>query len=82
VQLGPNGSFVWVIGSDGTVQTRPVTVTPVSGGNVLIDSGLQANEKVVIDGQYRLQAGALVQELHGKAAQQVDLQSSVQQEIP
>jgi multidrug efflux system membrane fusion protein len=82
VQLGPKGSFVWVIGSDGTVQTRPVTVTQISGGQVLIDSGLQANEKVVIDGQYRLQPGALVQELHGQAAQEADLQSSVQQEIP
>ena len=41
-----------------------------------------ANEKVVVDGQYRLQSGALVQELHGKAAQEADLQSAVEQAIP
>jgi membrane fusion protein, multidrug efflux system len=36
----------------------------------------------VIDGQYRLQAGAMVRELHGKAAQEADLQSAVEQAIP
>jgi len=82
VQQGPQGSFVWVIGPDQTVQTRPVVVSQVSEGVALIDSGLQANENVVVNGQYRLQAGAHVQELHGKAAQEADLQSSVEQEIP
>jgi multidrug efflux system membrane fusion protein len=82
VQQGPQGSFVWVIGPDQTVQTRPVVVSQISEGQALIDSGLQANENVVVNGQYRLQAGAHVQELHGKAAQEADLQSSVEQEIP
>jgi membrane fusion protein, multidrug efflux system len=82
VQQGPQGSFVWVVGPDQTVQTRPVVVSQVSEGVALIDSGLQANENVVVNGQYRLQAGAHVQELHGKAAQEADLQSSVEQEIP
>ena len=82
VQQGPNGSFVWVIGSDETVQVRPVTVAQISGGQALINSGLQANEKIVVAGQYRLQPGALVRELHGKAAQDADLQSSVEQQLP
>jgi len=82
MQQGPQGPFVWVIGPDQTVQTRPVVVSQVSEGVALIDSGLQANENVVVNGQYRLQAGAHVQELHGKAAQEADLQSSVEQEIP
>ena len=82
VQQGPEGPYAWVIGPDGTVQTRPVTVAQIGKGQALIDSGLQANEKVVVDGQYRLQAGSLVRELHGKAAQEADLQSSVEQAIP
>jgi multidrug efflux system membrane fusion protein len=82
VQQGPNGSFIWAIGSDETVQTRPVTVSQISEGQALIASGLAANEKVVVEGQYRLQVGALVRELDGKAAQEADLQSSVEQEIP
>jgi membrane fusion protein, multidrug efflux system len=82
IQQGPNGSYVFVIGSDGTVQIRPVTVAQISQGQALIDSGLKAGENVVIDGQYRLQPGTLVQELHGKAAEQANLQSAVEQAIP
>jgi len=82
VQQGPNGSFVWVIGSDETVQTRPVTISQIGEGQALVESGLQANEKIVAQGQYRLVAGVRVQELQGQEAQQADLQSSVEQEIP
>jgi multidrug efflux system membrane fusion protein len=82
VQQGPKGPYVWVIGADGTVRTRAVTIAQISDGRALIDSGLQANENVVVDGQYRLQAGTLVRELHGKAAQDVNLQSAVEQAIP
>lgn len=82
IQQGPHGPFVWVIGPDETVTTRPVRVAEISDGNALIDSGLQANEKVVVDGQYRLQPGTRVQELKGSAAKEADLQNSVEQEIP
>jgi multidrug efflux system membrane fusion protein len=82
VQQGPSGSFVWVIGPDESVQTRPVVVSQISETQVLIDSGLHANEKIVVQGQYRLVAGAHVRELHGQESEQADLQSSVEQEIP
>ena len=82
VQQGPKGSFVWVIEPDGKAQVRPVSVAQISGGRALIDSGLQANEKVVVQGQYRLVSNTLVHELHGKAAQEANLDSSVEQEIP
>jgi multidrug efflux system membrane fusion protein len=82
VQQGPNGSFVWVIGPDETATPRQVKVADISDGTALIDSGLQANERIVVDGQYRLQTGARVQELLGAAAQGANLQSSVEQEIP
>jgi membrane fusion protein, multidrug efflux system len=82
VQQGPSGAFVWVIGPDESVQTRPVVVSQISETQVLIDSGLHANEKIVVQGQYRLVAGAHVRELHGQEAEQANLQSSVEQEIP
>ncbi len=82
MQQGPKGAYVYVIGPDEKVQMRPVTVAQISEGQALIDTGLAANEKVVVDGQYRLQPGALVRELHGKAAEEADLQSSVQKAIP
>lgn len=82
VQQGPKGSYVYVVLPDGTARLRPVTVAQISQGQALIDSGLQANETVVVDGQYRLQQGSRVRQLHGKAAQEADLQRAVQEAIP
>jgi multidrug efflux system membrane fusion protein len=82
VQQGPNGSYVYVIAPNETAQLRPVKVDQISDGAAVIDSGVQANEAVVVDGQYGLQPGSLVNVLHGKAAEQANLQSSVEQAIP
>lgn len=82
VQQGQNGAYVYVVTPDGTAQLRPVTVGQISQGQALIDGGLKAKETVVVDGQYGLQQGSRVKELHGKAATEADLQSSVQKAIP
>jgi multidrug efflux system membrane fusion protein len=82
VQQGPNGAYVYVVGPDRTVQMRPVTVAQISEGQALINSGLKPEENVVVEGQYRLQPGSLVEALHGKAAESADLQSAVEQAIP
>jgi membrane fusion protein, multidrug efflux system len=81
VQQGPNGPYVYLIGADRTVQMQPVTVAQIDGGQALINSGLAPNETVVVAGQYKLQPGSRITELHGKAAQQVQ-QSAVEQQIP
>jgi membrane fusion protein, multidrug efflux system len=82
VQQGPNGPYVYGVQPDGTAKLRPVKVAQIDHGRALIDAGLEANETVVIDGQYRLQDGSHVQQLHGKAAEEARLQSSVQEAIP
>jgi multidrug efflux system membrane fusion protein len=82
VQQGQNGPYVYVIAPDGTAHVRPVTVAQISEGQALIDKGLQANETVVVDGQYRLTEGSRVRVLHGKAAKEADLQSAVEKAIP
>jgi len=82
VQQGQTGSYVYVISPDGKAQVRPVTVAQISDGQALIDSGLRANETVVTDGQYRLRQDSTVRVLHGKAAQEADLQSAVEKAIP
>jgi membrane fusion protein, multidrug efflux system len=82
VQQGPKGPYVYVIEPDQSVQLRMVHVAQISEGQALIDSGLKANETVVVDGQYKLQPGIRVRELHGKAAEEADMQSAVQQAIP
>lgn len=82
VQQGPKGAYAYVIGSDDTVQVRPVTVAQITEGQALIDSGLTANERVVVDGQYKLQPGTHVTVLHGKAAEEAAAQSMQQSPIP
>lgn len=82
VQQGPNGSYAYVIKPDNTVEVRPVTVAQISEGRALIDSGLAANERVVTDGQYKLQPGTHVVLLTGLAAEQARAQSALQAPIP
>ncbi len=82
VQQGPNGPYAYVIKPDNTVDVRPVSVAQISDGQALIDSGLSANERVVVDGQYKLQPGTNVTILHGKAAAEAIAQSEEQAPIP
>jgi membrane fusion protein, multidrug efflux system len=82
VQQGQNGAYVYVVTPDQTASLRPVHVAQISEGQALIDQGLKSGDVVVVDGQYRLKEGSRVQELHGKAAREADLQSAVQDAIP
>jgi multidrug efflux system membrane fusion protein len=61
VQRGPNGSYVYVIAQDQTAEMRPVTVVQTQSDKSLIDQGVEKGEKVVVDGQYKLQPGAHVE---------------------
>lgn len=60
VQRGPKGAFVFVVDDDNTVEVRPVTVSQTQDGLALIESGLDAGEEVVVDGQYKLQDGSRI----------------------
>jgi membrane fusion protein, multidrug efflux system len=82
VQQGQQGVFAYVIKPDNTVEKRTVTVAEISNGQALINSGLSANEQVVVDGQSKLQPGSRVNVLHGKAAQEAAAQSAEQIDIP
>jgi membrane fusion protein, multidrug efflux system len=82
IQQGPNGAYAWVVNPDNTVAIRQVKVAQISDGRALIDSGLSANERVVVDGQYKLQPGSHVIALHGKAAEEAAAQDAMQTPIP
>ena len=82
VQQGPQGTYAYVVNPDDSVAIRPITVAQISDGQALIDSGLKANEQVVVDGQYKLQPGTHVTILHGKAAEEAAAQSAQQAPIP
>jgi membrane fusion protein, multidrug efflux system len=82
VQQGPKGAYAYVVNPDGAVAIRPIKVAQISDGQALIDSGLTANDQVVVDGQYKLQPGTHVTILHGKAAEEAAAQSAQQAPIP
>jgi multidrug efflux system membrane fusion protein len=82
VQQGANGPYAYVIKPDSSVEVRPVRVAQVTDGQALIDSGLRADEQVVVDGQYKLQVGTRVTLLQGKAAAEAIAQSAQQAPIP
>jgi len=60
VQHGPDGDFAFVITPDLTAQVRKIKVFQVDRGQALIQEGLNPGERVVVDGQYKLQAGSKV----------------------
>src|ERR1700682_5540002 len=82
VQQGSKGPYAYVVNPDSTVAIRPIKVAQISDGQALIDSGLEANEQVVVDGQYKLQRGTRVTILHGQAAQEAAAQDALQAPIP
>jgi membrane fusion protein, multidrug efflux system len=61
IRHGPRGDFVWVVQPDSTAAIRPVRVRQTVGGTAVIQVGLNANEKVVIDGYTRLLPGSRVE---------------------
>jgi len=81
VQQGSQGTYAYVINPDMSVSIRPIKVAQITDGQALIDSGLTANEQVVVDGQYKLQPGAHVAILTGKAAEEAAAQSAQQEQI-
>ncbi len=60
VQIGAQGSFVWLINQDLTVTSRPVKLGPVDGQHQQVVSGLKTGDRVVIDGADRLRDGMKV----------------------
>jgi multidrug efflux system membrane fusion protein len=61
VQRGPQGSFVYLVKPDKTVEVRPVTVALSQTSQSAIGSGLEAGDVVVTDGQDKLQNGTKVE---------------------
>ncbi len=60
VQRGVNGTYVYVVKADNTVDLRQVDLGPEYEDAFIVNTGLKAGEKVVVDGQLRLAPGAAV----------------------
>ena len=60
IQIGQNGPYVFVVKQDSTVELRLVRVNRTVNDKSVIDEGLKDAERVVIDGQLRLNNGTRV----------------------
>ena len=61
VQHGPNGLYTWVVKADNTVEQRSIETIPVNNSDTtIITKGIAAGERVVVNGQYRLDIGSRV----------------------
>jgi multidrug efflux system membrane fusion protein len=61
VVTGQQGSFVFVVGADSAAATKQVTLSRTAGGVAIVEGELSPGERVVTDGQLRLQRGSKVQ---------------------
>jgi multidrug efflux system membrane fusion protein len=61
IQPGNQGSYVFVVKPDLTVERRPVEIAFTEGQNAVIARGLAAGDRVVTDGQLRLLPGTHVE---------------------
>lgn len=60
VQRGQDDTYVWVVDDQNKVNNVPVHVVQIADGVAVIDKGLSADQRVVVDGQYKLKPGATV----------------------
>jgi multidrug efflux system membrane fusion protein len=60
VQRGPHGLFTWVLKPDNTVEARPIQTSTTTADKTIITSGVSDGDRVVTDGQYKLQINSPV----------------------
>ena len=61
VQTGPEKKFIYVVGDDGKVASKPVRVVLIQDGRAVIE-GVNSGEKVVVEGAQNLRPGSSVAE--------------------
>jgi multidrug efflux system membrane fusion protein len=58
---GPQGTFVYLVKPDKTVEARSVTIALAQGNTAAVASGLNPGDTVVTDGQDKLQTGSKIE---------------------
>src|SRR5580658_356521 len=62
---GPQGTFVYLVKPDNTVEARTVTLAFAQGNTTDISSGVKPGDTVVTDGQDKLQTGSKIEPRSG-----------------
>ena len=68
VQRSQKGTYAFVIGDDDKASMQPIQVAFIQDGQAVIDKGLHAGQRVVIDGQYKVKPGVKVTAVQTPAA--------------
>jgi membrane fusion protein (multidrug efflux system) len=68
---GPQGKFVFVIGNESKAEIRPVEVGEWADEAWVIDRGLQAGERVIVDGVAKIGPGVAVKAVEAAAQAEV-----------
>lgn len=58
---GPQGTFVYLVNADKSVQARTVTISLTQGDTTAVSGGLNPGDTVVTDGQDKLQTGSKIE---------------------
>jgi multidrug efflux system membrane fusion protein len=61
IQRGPQGTFVYMVKPDKTVEARTVALALTQGNIAVITSGVNPGDTVVTDGQDKLQTGSAIE---------------------
>ena len=61
VSQGPQGPFVYVVASNSTAEARPVRISRELKAGWIVEEGLKAGERLIVDGIMRVRPGAPVQ---------------------
>ena len=59
-QISQKGPFVYVVKPDQTVELRPITLGQRQGDDVVVTTGVESGEEVVVTGQLTIAPGAKV----------------------
>lgn len=68
IQRGPNGLYAYIVNEDESVAMQPVKIAYSQDGKAVIENGLSAGMRVVVDGQYKLKPGTKITEFQAPAA--------------
>ena len=62
IQLSQDGTYVYAVEPDETTKMVPVKLSRIQDDIAVITSGLEAGQRVVLDGQYKLKPGVHIKE--------------------
>jgi multidrug efflux system membrane fusion protein len=60
VQRGPKGQFVWALTDKNIAVSKPIQTGPMTGDITIVESGVNAGDRVVTGGQYKLRSNSPV----------------------